>query len=193
MIWIVSGPSSVGKSTFINSNRCREITGLPADAPLLIPANERAITAESLMLPMDNCFFHYNLLRPADRTAKISSTEIRARSVLFSDDPRWATFLRNSAPTRALILVANREAILKRLGRRNIIEPSLKTCTRNTYDTSYWQNLYKNVDLLAIYSAWTAELDRNLISYSFIDASDYAYREIDAYRAFARCEGQSTG
>ena len=32
MIWIISGPTSAGKSTFISSPRCAELTGLSPGA-----------------------------------------------------------------------------------------------------------------------------------------------------------------
>src|SRR5688500_6437644 len=72
MLWIVSGPSSVGKSTFLESQRCREITGLPMDAPELI-AFEPGIESRSL----DNTLFQYNLLGPATLFRRRQAAEAR--------------------------------------------------------------------------------------------------------------------
>ena len=60
-LFIISGPSSVGKSHFLRGGHAAAITGIAADAPVYIPG-------EGIPKPLPNnrdCFLHYNINRPA--------------------------------------------------------------------------------------------------------------------------------
>jgi len=48
MLWLVSGPSSVGKSVFIKSERFKELTGLRTSLPVLLP---KALASQSTSPP----------------------------------------------------------------------------------------------------------------------------------------------
>jgi hypothetical protein len=177
MLWIISGPSSVGKTTFIRNSRSLALTGLPPDTPIIKPVN--APGPDARLQNVKDCFVHYNILRPvslfAKRHAQKTSTieDYRARSVRFADDPWWLHFCQVAAEKKALILIANRTGILERA--RN----------RSRYKFDYWKALYEKVRLSDIYRAWSAELKRAEIPHTFVDTTDSGYAELDQESAFA--------
>jgi hypothetical protein len=177
MFWLISGPSSVGKTTFIRSSRCLEMTGLSPETPIIKPVN--APGPDSRFQSVKDCFVHYNILRPvslfAKREAEKTSAieEYRARSVRFADDSWWIGFARAATERKALVLLANRAGILERA--RN----------RPRYKFDYWKALYEKVRLSDIYRAWSAELNRAGIPHTFVDATDSGYPELDPESAFA--------
>jgi hypothetical protein len=177
MFWLISGPSSVGKTTFIRSSRCLALTGLSPETPILKPVN--AAGPDGRLQSVKDCFVHYNILRPvslfAKREAEKTSAieEYRARSVRFGDDPWWRGFAQAAAEKKALVLIANRAGILERAR------------DRARYKFDYWEALYQKVKLSDIYRAWAAELNRAGIPYTFVDATNPGYAELDQDSAFA--------
>src|SRR5215217_2286916 len=67
MLWIISGPTSVGKSTFLASPRCTELTGLPSGSPVYWPVDN--LRAEDLSSV--DAYFHYNILRPLKHSREL--------------------------------------------------------------------------------------------------------------------------
>jgi hypothetical protein len=177
MFWLISGPSSVGKTTFIRSARCLAITGLSLETPIIKPVN--APGPDDRLQGVRDCFVHYNILRPvslfAKREAQKTSAieEYRARSVRFADDRWWGGFAELVAEKKALVLISNRAGILERAS------------NRARYKFNYWKALYEKVKLSDIYRAWSAELHRAGIPYTFIDTTDSGYAELDQDSAFA--------
>ena len=177
MFWLISGPSSVGKTTFIRSSRCFAITGLSPETPIIKPVN--APGPDARLQNVKDCFVHYNILRPvslfAKREAEKTSAieEYRTRSLRFAADPWWLGFAKVATEKKALVLIANRAGILGRA--RN----------RPRYKFDYWEALYGKVKLSDIYRAWSAELNRAGIPYTFVDTTDSGYAELDHDSAFA--------
>jgi hypothetical protein len=177
MFWLISGPSSVGKTTFIRSSRCLAITGLSSETPIIKPVN--APGPDNRLQNVQDCFVHYNILRPvslfAKREARTTSAieEYRTRSVRFADDSWWLGFAQVAAEKKALVLIANRAGILERA--RN----------RPRYKFDYWEALYEKLRLSDIYRAWSAELNRAGIPYTFVDTTHSGYAELDQDKAFA--------
>jgi len=177
MLWIISGPSSVGKSTFIRSEQCFALTGLRPETVVLKPKNKPGLDAR--LLGDADCFVHYNILRPVSLFAKreartaTPSQDYRARSIRFNADSWWIEFSERSGNKQAIVLVANRAASLKRAS------------ARPDYKIEHWQRLYENLDLAEIYRAWCSELDRHRISFAFVDATNPTYPSLDAAEAFA--------
>jgi len=174
MLWIISGPSSIGKSTFIRSGKCSDLTGLPLEAPVLKPKNKPGL--DPRLLGGADCFVHYNILRPVSLFAKREATDatpleqFRSRSTQFSADPWWVEFSQRAGSKRAVVLIANLVSILKRAG------------ARADYKIEYWQHLYAKLQLPQIYRAWFSELDRHQIPVLLVDATDtnYPKLEVDA-------------
>jgi hypothetical protein len=177
MLWIISGPSSVGKSTFIRSGQCFALTGLRPETSVLKPKNIPGLDAR--LLADADCFVHYNILRPVSLFAKREATkttpssEYRERSVRYHDDPWWNEFSARTRNRRAIVMVANRATI------------SNRATARPNYKTDYWQELYRHLDLAEIYRAWCAELERQKIPFVFVDATGSTYPELDSSAAFA--------
>jgi hypothetical protein len=172
MLWIISGPSSIGKSTFIKSGKCSDLTGLPPETPVLKPKNRPGL--DPRLLGGADCFVHYNILRPASLFAKREATsatspeQFRSRSTQFTADPWWVEFSERAATKQAIVLVANLVSILKRAG------------ARADYKIEYWQNLYTKLQLPQIYRAWFSELDRHHIPVLLVDATGTNYPRLDA-------------
>jgi hypothetical protein len=183
MLWIISGPSSVGKSTFIRSGQGFTLTGLPPETPVLKPKNRPGLDAR--LLGDTECFVHYNILRPVSLFAKREATsttlaeQFRTRSTQFNADPWWVEFSERTKKKQAIVLVATRTAILKRAS------------ARPDYKIKYWGELYGKLDLAQIYRAWHVELERHRIPVVFVDATNAAYPALDAAGAFAIIERDS--
>ena len=176
MLWIISGPSSVGKSTFIKSEQFFALTGVRADAPVLKPKNQPGL--DPRLLGEADCFVHYNILRPVSLFAKREANaqtpddQFRARSTQFEKDPWWTEFSARTGDKRAVVLVANRGVILHRVA------------NRRGYKVEYWRALYQKLNLPDIYRAWCSELERNEIPFVFADATASKYKRIDSSAAF---------
>jgi 2-polyprenyl-3-methyl-5-hydroxy-6-metoxy-1,4-benzoquinol methylase len=187
MIWIISGPSSAGKSTFFKNPRCREITGLNGNTPMIIPSRKSNLQSQDL----NGSFFHYNICRPAvtalgKKTSEIlrATPEKLQASYQFDTDPKWLDFLKSAGPKKAIVLVADLATIRDRVSRRRKVEPLLNLGKVVTYDAAYWQTFYKKLDLPQIYQAWCAELERRRIPYVLVDANDARYRLMPANFTF---------
>lgn len=122
MLWIISGPSSVGKSTFIRSDQCFALTGLRPETTVLKPKNVPGLDAR--LLADADCFVHYNILRPVSLFAKREATkttpsrEYQERSVRYNDDPWWNEFSARTRNRRAIVMIANRATISGRAAAR---------------------------------------------------------------------------
>jgi len=171
MIWIISGPSNAGKSTFIRSPQCSALTGLPADAPVFFPIGSTRLSGG---IDRD-CFFHYNILRPADlerrapsRGAPSAST---ADAIDFAQDPQWREVTSLPAAKAAIVLVVDAHTLAARAIRRRAVEdsPGVHT-TAPIYPRERWLALYGTVNFLELYRAWCAELDGHRIGYRLLDA-----------------------
>src|SRR5436309_9657164 len=179
MLWIISGPTSVGKSTFIQSKQFPALTGFRPKKKLVIkpmdvPANDPQLFADA------DCIVHYNMLRPVSLFARSEATEAtspreyQTRSLEFTADPWWNEFSRlaKDKPKRAVVVVGNLAAILERAG------------GRRGYNIEYWTSLYQKLNLPDIYRAWCSELERQQIPFTFVDATDSTYPVLDAAAAF---------
>ena len=66
LIWLICGPSSAGKSTFIQSEKCKEITSLPENTPTIM-----AHTFQSNQVLNPETILHYNMLQSETLWEKI--------------------------------------------------------------------------------------------------------------------------
>lgn len=184
MLWIVGGPTSVGKSTFIGSPRCAEITGLPFGTPIVWPAKHSLLDENG----RTDLLYHYNILRPphlklrAKRPAflKLLKTKPTLRNATdFNQDPRWNDLAARGVDKKAIVLVTSKQTIMQRVRQREVIESSEPTNSNNHYPARYWLDLLRQVNLVVLYRAWCRELRTQGIPYTLVDSSDDAYPIIE--------------
>jgi hypothetical protein len=161
-LWIVSGPSSAGKTTFLASARCAGLTGLASDAPVIRPSKiaDRAHT----VLTRD-AYLHYNISRPALRGANKGFDPDALLD--YGHDPAWREIAELRVRKRAILLVVDRATLMRRVEARETRE----TWDQRRYRGEKWIRLFATVDLEAIYAAWRAELEQSAIPYFELDAT----------------------
>jgi len=201
--WIVSGPSSAGKSTFLASPRCSEITGCPSPHPTVFPKD----LLDGKAVPSDTWFFHYNNLRPIEIMAdtNLAMHPLLRRLGGFGDlwitkklldkdpvpqclncwrDPGWeAALCLPDAPLGAVILVATAATLKSRAQNRKVVENSPFSRSADVYPSAKWARICAKVDMSAVYQLWNNELKRRGIPVAFLDATDFAFRPISEAEA----------
>ena len=177
IIWIISGPSSVGKSDFIKNQRCAQITNFPPNTPVIM-----GYSFDSNKYDGTPIYFHYNILRPLDIKLKKKRKEKSIkyfgvhREFNFDEDEKWKDLLRSPSTKKAIVLISSKETILKRLDKRRIVESKKLSKRKEThYPHKKWRNYYKQLNLIALYQQWFNELKVRGIPYKIIDASDRNY------------------
>lgn len=159
MIWIVSGPSSAGKSHFLDSPRAAELTGLPPRTRVWFPKE----IGPGAPPAGEDAFIHYNILRPFQRAGRPRDVEIGPH--LFEGDKQWRAILALPGEKKAVIVVAERETLVKRVKERAGVEAD----DRHAYSPQKWLRVYEAIDLGAVYREWRAELMRQGIQYVKVD------------------------
>lgn len=167
-LWVVSGPSSAGKTHLLGSERLREITSLDPDAPILFPAK----LDDEISLDRDS-YLHYNLLRPAQQA--VNADRDPAEALDFGQDEAWSKVLAADADVKAIVLVADAGTLKARSGGRDFNEPD----GARAYKRDKWLALYERVDLDALYRAWRAELDARGFPFVELDSAQPDFPELE--------------
>ncbi|HEY9786014.1 MAG TPA: hypothetical protein V6D17_11470 [Candidatus Obscuribacterales bacterium] len=169
-LWIVSGPTCVGKSAFIQSNKFQEISK---------SATEQTDLCFESDTGRSDIAFHYNILKPYREL--VLSTESRERNKAvkvhgddFLCEQRWKYVVDFSQyhERQAIVLACSKKAILKR--RALQIDDSQK-------NRHWWVSVIDfidSLDLKALYRAWLERLRKDGIEYSLIDSRDFDYRPL---------------
>lgn len=165
MICIISGPSCAGKSTLLQSQQVQSITGFPDSTPVQFPST----LANNVLRKKQSCFLHYNTLRVARDGLGDSAFD-------FSADLDWQRALAMKTDKTALVMVATRSTLERRMLARKRIEPTgLRDCASNRYNGLRWLKVLESVDLNSVYLKWCLELEQSEIPYTLIHSETYEY------------------
>jgi hypothetical protein len=184
MIWIISGPTTSGKSTFIMSARCAELTGLAPGTPVVWPYTASDLDA----LASTDVLFHFNIMRSRELnrlkprgspSATGNSGHDELRGFKFDRYGGWSRVAKSSLPKKAVVLVASKQTLSQRMAQVRIKErPERRGETRN-YSHQKWLSLLESVDLAALYRDWLQELRDNSIPYVLVDSNKDSFPIIE--------------
>jgi hypothetical protein len=173
----VSGPTSVGKSTFID-HRQRVGSALP---PVEFAFQRRGASTGDVTL-------HYNTLRLPDlpgmlglwAKAWMNGSLPSGKLGGFALDGKWRSILASDPPSEAFVLVTSRYELLARISRRAFVEPlaSSPAIQSERYDAHRWANILMSVDLARSYRLWIDELERRSVPMTILDSTSTLYLPI---------------
>ena len=166
MLYLICGTSSVGKSTYIESASFRSLSNLSHKMDLKFAFEfekdpNTPLTTESVI--------HYNIMN------KCRSDALQNRIYDYTFGTLLDTVFDLQEPTTVIILVASKKRILARIAERTIIEKQFTS--NNTYNSDFWEDLYKQINLTKLYLNFCAMLTRKGIDYLLID-SNATYKTI---------------
>ena len=209
MIWIISGPSSVGKTSFLKSRRIFEITQSSEETPSIDMKDMKYAMAE--YEHASEYFLHYDFLRPS--TIRLKSLRDKKPSILdrfinaacsgvfnysktklwkqiekdwsYSLDREWLDFAQNGKRKKAIVLATNRTALGERVKVAAALDQSRWTA-KNPHRGDHFSkrmDKFQYLDLIRIYDLWFQELTRRGIDYTLVDSTDSSYPVIDNVNA----------
>ena len=183
-LWVVCGPSSVGKSTFIESGHGMGYMGISSDVSF-IPAYQWQ-RLNNVTDPVS--IYHYNMLRMLegssrdDKHGKVVEQTRYGDTQVFCEDPGWKVVLDYDGPKKVIVLVTSQQELLRRVKKRTIIESRLGC---EPYPQEYWSRMIRSVNMLHLYQSWINMLECCRIPYSILDSSSRQYRIVPDMDAVA--------
>lgn len=172
-IHIVCGPSSAGKSTFID----RYLDGIGDEKMLLASDVERGIDVSEANV------VHYNTLRAIDHfldSWENGSSLAYSRQIAetdFSADPAWRAILGSKSNFRCTLILTPEIDIWKRASKRVLIEPEHKE--KHVYPQKRWLAHYRLLDLEQHYRMWVEELRNRGMTFTVVDGSSPEFTEVE--------------
>ena len=170
-LWIVGGPSSAGKTTFIKSGAFEVVTGLPKNTPVVRPGRARD---KLVLLLTSDVIVHYNLLRPV-LWAQNQQDPVVDSLDFYANDSVWRLLVKLPVNKRAAIVHADDETVLGRVRDRRTREP----WSELPYDGSKFDSAYAKWPPSTLYAAWRKELTRVGIPATEVDSLTHAIRHSD--------------
>lgn len=189
-MWIISGPTCVGKSTFIKNKKYLDLTDLHPGTQVLFPKDlfkEHISINEDFILHYNFHRLFYDEMRKSTpikrflRFLRILSEDEnlteKLKNVEFSNDIHWRQILRFPAQKKAIVLLANANELKYRVSRRRVTKDKGKQII--SYDSKAWLEIYNQLDLFKIYSKWCNELTFHGIQYILLDSTSLNYQRIN--------------
>jgi len=174
MNYIISGPSCVGKSTFLQSPQIFRLLNIPSTYPVLFPES----IPNHPDAQQNGCLIHYNILRIADRYYGNPDKQIDSY-YNFASDPAWNEICALSIPRQAIVLLASRTVLEKRMSSRKYVEPRKLTArSSKKYPGNHWKKVLAGIDLHEFYVAWCSELRKIGITHTLINCENRDYEVI---------------
>lgn len=189
MIYIVSGPSCVGKTTFMAA----EIFPLKE-----LPLSSSVFASDKNPSPNTDCVYHYNILRPIhymegkqyflpyrlQKYESILASIFPLRNAYwrrieqhwsYGIDPSWVHIRQLPIAKKAIILMTDLKTLTQRASKRTLVEKGRGT---QGYPSDFWLDLFNKIDLSEVYTRWINELEALDIDYSIIDSTGKEYTEL---------------
>jgi hypothetical protein len=177
MIWIISGPHCSGKSTFLTSPARKQYTDISPSAPVMFP---RHITAKNIVPDFDY-YYHYNILRVASQLFR--ENRLTKDNYTNFNEPFWLQLLSQKSGKKAIVLVARRSMLEKRILTRVDSEPKK---IRRQHDVRFQREsklaLLKQVNLELVYQEWCRELRRNQIPFTLIESQEGSFAVLQPHQ-----------
>ncbi|MGB2965091.1 MAG: hypothetical protein WBB69_14015 [Anaerolineales bacterium] len=167
MIWIISGPTCSGKSTFLTSPATKKYTDISPSAPVFFP---RHLTKQKIVPDFDY-YYHYNTLRIAYYL--FQENLLRSDNYTNFNEPLWLQLLSQKSGKKAIVLVARRSVIERRITTRTDSEPKK---IRRQHNVRFLQEqnmaFLGYVNLETVYQEWCEELRRFQIPFTLIESRE---------------------
>ena len=179
---VVSGPSSAGKSHFIQRIR-------KPNEETLFPNMLGDITLDY------NCSYllHYNLFRPYSAARRLSKPThlvkspfayLKLRQSLesgqpFNTDLSLKQLIGFNAEIHVTILVVPLQILVDRISRRKTLEV-LRPNQRGEYKQDKFMEIIEKINLAQLYLQWVRFLEFNDMNYEFIQSTDDSYTKINS-------------
>ena len=165
-IHFISGPTRSGKSTYLGrvAGRFGRVGRVvfPFGGDLAGVASDERVA------------LHYNILRPygADPTREgwPAGRGSRTPPDVFRGDPAIQHVLAAPHDVTATVLVVAQGELRRRVWASDTCEP-LRGDGGIPYPSAEWARLYDDVDVVGVYEAWIAFLERARIGYELVDSS----------------------
>ena len=161
LIWLICGPSSAGKSTFIQSEKCKEITSFPENTPTIM-----AHTFQSNQVLNPETILHYNMLQTETLWEKMigifSKNGSKKTEFDFEKIPSWTSIKRARADIKAVVLVCSRDTLLKRIKKRKFVEAKGLN-KQKLYPKAKWIKMISSVNLELLYLQWCEEDQKSVV------------------------------
>ena len=177
MIWIISGPTCSGKSTFLTSPAKKQYTDISPSAPVIFPRN----VTEPRSFAKYDFYYHYNILKYANQLLR--KDLLKSENYLEFNDPMWINLLSQNSGKKAIVLVAPRSVLESRLSSRVDSEPRE---IRPKHNVRFQQDqklaLLRAVNLDLVYQEWCRELRSNQIPYTLIESREDSFSPIQLHQ-----------
>ena len=177
MIWIISGPTCSGKSTFLTSPARKQFTDISPSAPVIFPRNVK----EPRTFAKYDFYYHYNILKYANQLLRTDL--LKSDNYTNFNDPMWLKLLSQNSGKKAIVLVVRRSVLEKRVVSRIDSEPKEIRPKHNVrFLRDQKMALLGAVNLDLVYQEWCRELRLNQIPFTLIESREGSFSPLQPHQ-----------